>query len=149
MEETIRSFLNWQFKIKYFQAVIFIPSTSLLSGMLGSRESQWPQVVLDASEVQENLDFFFKLILKGWHLILTSNSTLEDSIVFFEDAGLCQSGSSGLYSGEDYDLLSLPWNRDFLEKSFAISLKMNAKLVCCFGHDGEPIYLLSNKDLVP
>ncbi len=143
-DELVKDFFDWQFKTGAFDFVVASEAdeNSVLK-MIRPHRLNWPQVILETENATLNQASFVRLALKGFQLIVATNSSANEVINFFGDRSYRQVGSSLFSSGEEHDPLRASWNRESLTRSVAIATRMGAKLICCFAHDADPIYLLS------
>ena len=143
-DELVKEFFNWQFKTGAFDFVVVSETDeNPILKKMRPHKLNWPQVILESDNATLNQASFVRLALRGFQLIVATNSSANEVISFFGDRSYRQIGSSLFSSGEEHDPLRASWNRESLTRSVAIATRMGAKLICCFAHDADPIYLLS------
>ena len=143
-DELVKEFFDWQFKTGAFDFVVASKADdNFLLKIIRPHRLNWPQVILETENTTLNQASFVRLALKGFRLLVATNSSANEVINFFGERSYGQIGSSLFSSGEDHDPLRASWNRESLTRSVVIATRMGAKLICCFAHDADPIYLLS------
>lgn len=142
-DELVNAFFNWQFQTGAFDfGIIAATNENPILKIIRRNRLNWPQVILDTDNAKLNQASLVRIALRGFQLIVATNSGANEVIDFFRSHSYRQVGSSPFSSGEKHDPLRATWNREDLTRSIAIASRMGAKLICCFAHDADPIYLL-------
>lgn len=131
----IRDFFNWLEKCEGFDFVVIARNRSRhhLFGFVG-----WGGRVIE-NEVLPNMEHIEKRFpdivrsaICGYELVVSINTSKDELVAFYSKYG--------------YSVASqYTWASELpaLNKALGFALTMEADLLCIFGHDADPIYLLS------
>jgi hypothetical protein len=135
----VSDFLDWQFKSGAFDAAVFAGSKSnLLVRPFSGRPAELPQVMLASAMHDVYREVLQRAAVRGFELLVSSNSTERDLESFFQNQGYSLSSPCSVDS-----FTSAAWNRGMLEAALDVIARIAAQTVCCFAHDADPVYLLS------
>ncbi len=138
--EIVECFITWQLDTKNFNSLLFVAKESRW-GKPQDRSS-FPKICSNEDEIHNDKQRLGKLAAKGYTIIFSSKSNMDDILKFFEEFHYTppNEGSSEIRS-------SMFFKDDVNTKALGATLKeafsLGGETFCCFGHDSDPVYLFS------
>jgi hypothetical protein len=135
---------DWLLETGLFEfAVLAKKDVGILGALTSTRWPSWPQVVLETSDARVALPALIAAGTRGFELIVGAKVNHAELFAFLTRFGYREAGISGLGSGESHDLTRVSSHRESFNRGIVLATRLEAKCLCVFAHDADPIYLLS------
>ena len=141
----MKPFFDWQFQEKKFDFALIAPSRKKLLSIIFKEKPSFEHfdILLTQEEALRNKTELEKSALHGYELLFATKSNNKELEGFFKKYGYISTGSAHLGDHSKHDLLTASWNSKRLLHGLKLAHRMQAYTLCCFAHDADPVYILS------
>jgi hypothetical protein len=138
--DPLKILLDWLFESNRLDCAVLAPRSRALQG------PSWPRVLLAEYSGTPARGTLEKAARSGFRLVICTRVGHKQLIEFLSRAGYQVSGESIWGSGDEHDPLRPAWNKEVLSQIVAVAARLRGNAICLFGHDADPLYVLSNGD---
>lgn len=138
----VHAFIEWQLASNSFEyAVIAAQSSNRITKYFKANNSL-DSLFISRESLKSSYSLIVECALYGFKLIIASTSSKEEFIEFFTRFGYVISIEDKTIAADTL-LLRAAWNRSDLSTALELALQRRGNVFCCFAHDADPVYLLT------
>jgi hypothetical protein len=128
------AFLDVALSSDVFRAVVFVGGRR--------KQSEEPQIVTDLTEAIRQRPAVAKAMQVGFEVVFGVGMSIPDLEAQFAAWGYRELGRGRFGTGDDYDPTEASWSPEAFARAVE-QAALHATTLCIFGHDWDPVYLLS------
>lgn len=141
--DVISKYFDWLIDSKKFRFALVVPSrqTKLLPSF--RERHPFPSICASAEQLAAHRTLLTDIAQRGFEFITSVSGEKQDHFDFFEQFQF-EIIDEKANDGKETPLLSAAWNKTNLAITLDVALHLGGDVFCCFAHDADPIFVISD-----